>query len=772
MNRILKIFATGDERNGITNGYPVIEQYDGFVLTEVPSNKVKALPASWLFEDITDEYRIKTGKGEIDTSIPRLTRPGKVNAHPAYTGKDKKTPPAGKHHYLVQFIGPVKQTWLSGVKKAGGELRDPYGGFTYIVRATPKQMQKVITLPYVRWAGHLPYESRIERTLLQKIEANGTPRKKSAALATLPRTKTIAGVYTVEFFGPKDVTSAVPAVKKLGFNILTKDVKGKLLIVETNKPARILNLSTVHGVRRINERAINRPSNDVAAGIMGTLLSMGKTNGSLGLSGKGEIIGICDTGLDTGDPKNIHPDFEKRVKWLKSYPITQDYAQWINNPGADDGPADLDSGHGTHVAGSVLSSGASSKGLPGLQGPVRGLAYNAQLIFQAVEQELDWKDPNDLRDYGRYLLAGIPTNLTDLFGQAYQKGARIHSNSWGGGKPGEYDEQSRQLDQFIWDHKDFCVLVAAGNDGTDKDGDGNINLMSVTSPATAKNCITVGACENKRVNFNKEVYGDWWPTDYPVAPYKNAPMADQPDQVVAFSSRGPTRDKRFKPDVVAPGTFILSTRSTMIAANNTAWAPFTPSRKYFFMGGTSMATPLTAGAVALIREYLRTKQKISKPSAALLKATLIAGAVRLPATAANGALVDNHQGYGRVNLDAILSPKGSKAVFTDVAKGLNTGEVHTTTLAVPAGAAGLRVVLAYSDYPGLSLVNNLNLILTGPDGKKHTGNQGGSGSAKMDAVNNVEVIELSKPPAGNWRLDVVASNIPHGPQDFALVVLS
>jgi subtilisin family serine protease len=768
MNRMLKIFTVGDSPSDRLPEYPIVETYDGFVLTEVPSNKVKGFANNFLFEDITDEYRIKTGMGNIDTSIPRLTENGKAIDHPAYTGKDKKIPPAGKHHYLVQFIGPVKQTWLSGVKKAGGELRDPYGGFTYIVRATEKQMQKVISLPYVRWAGHLPYDSRIERTLLKKLETGSTPRKKNAAL---PRTRTIPGVYTVEFFGPKDVSNALPEVKRLGFNVLNKEVKGKLLIVETAKPERILKLSMVHGVRRINERVINRPSNDVAAGIMGTAVSMGKANGSLKLSGKGEIIGICDTGLDTGDPKNIHKDFEKRIKWIKSYPITTDFDTYINNPGGDDGPADLDSGHGTHVAGSVLSSGANSKGLSGTAGPIRGLAYNAKLVFQAVEQELDWKDPKDLQDYGRYLLAGIPNDLTNLFMQAYQKGARIHSNSWGGGKPGEYDEQSRQLDQFVWDHKDFCILVAAGNDGTDQDGDGQINEMSVTSPATAKNCITVGACENKRTKFNNELYGDWWPTDYPVAPYKKAPMADQPDQVVAFSSRGPTRDKRFKPDVVAPGTWILSTRSTMIAPNNTAWAPFTPSKKYFFMGGTSMATPLTAGAVALIREYLRTKQKIAKPSAALLKATLIAGAVRLPATAPNGTLVDNHQGYGRVNLDAVLSPGKGLATFIDLTKGLRTGEVHTTTITIKSGAGKLKIVLAYSDYPGLSLVNNLNLILTAPNGKKYTGNQSGTGTAKMDTINNVEMIEIDKPSAGNWRLDVVASNVLHGPQDFALVYL-
>jgi hypothetical protein len=78
----------------------------------------------------------------------------------------------------------------------------------------------------------------------------------------------------------------------------------------------------------------------------------------------------------------------------------------------------------------------------------------------------------------------------------------------------------------------------------------------------------------------------------------------------------------------------------------------------------------------------------------------------------------------------------------------------------------------YSDYPGLALVNNLNLILTAPDGKKYTGNQALNGSVKLDTINNVEVIEINKPSAGDWRLDVIASNIPQGPQDFAMVHLA
>jgi serine protease AprX len=312
----------------------------------------------------------------------------------------------------------------------------------------------------------------------------------------------------------------------------------------------------------------------------------------------------------------------------------------------------------------------------------------------------------------------------------------------------------------------------AGNDGTDRDGDGRINPMSVTSPGTAKNCITVGACENDRPGFNNQTYGRWWPGDYPEAPFKTDAMANDPNQVVAFSSRGPTIDQRFKPDVVAPGTFVLSTRSVMIAMNNTAWAAYPPSRMYFHMGGTSMATPLTSGAVALLREYLRTRQRIRRPSAAMLKAALVAGAVRLPTGRDDGAVVDNDQGYGRVNLDAVVSPPPpAVARFLQVRPGLGTGRIRVIGLDVASSAVPLRIVLAYSDYPGSTLVNDLNLLVTAPDGQRYAGNQPVGGPAALDPRNNVEVIQVDQPASGTWQVQVVGSNVPFGPQEYALVAI-
>ena len=92
------------------------------------------------------------------------------------------------------------------------------------------------------------------------------------------------------------------------------------------------------------------------------------------------------------------------------------------------------------------------------------------------------------------------------------------------------------------------------------------------------------------------------------------------------------------------------------------------------------------------------------------------------------------------------------------------------TLTLGPASGPLRVVLAYSDFPGPRLVNNLNLILKGPDGVNHLGNSA-AGAIQFDATNNVEVIDIDVAPAGDWRVRVVASNVPNGPQPFALAVI-
>lgn len=751
MARILKVFAQGPEQKSLGDYGTVIARYDAFAIIEVARGKGAALTSRFPCEDITRQYDLAFGGKRA------APPPGAAAKSVARRSGPTKAPSPGYHHYLVQFVGPVKRGWLARITAVGGSVRELYRDFTYVVRANARAVAAIEALPFVRWVGHLPYEARVAIGL----------RASARRVRKLPRTHLRTGVYTVQAFDKGLLGAIAGAAQRLGFDVLMRSPGARSLVVHSTadlaKRTRMVEtLSTVHGVKFIRARALKRTSNDVAPQFMGVAKAI---TAPMGLSGRGEIVAVCDTGLDSGDPADIHPDFAGRVLAMKSYPITADFASLVFNAGADDGPADLDSGHGTHVAGSAVGDGKASVGITAR--PVRGLAYRAKLVFQAVEQEMWWRPSVPPAERERYVLAGIPNDLGPLFAYAHSKGARIHSNSWGGGDPGDYDEQCDQLDRFVWTHKDFCVVVAAGNDGSDKDGDGKINLTSVTSPGTAKNCITIGACESLRPEFNSETYGSWWPDDYPVAPFKNDPMANDPGQVVAFSSRGPTVDGRTKPDVIAPGTFILSTRSSMIASNNSGWRAFPPSHKYFYMGGTSMATPLAAGAAALVREYHRKKRGNKAPSAALIKATLIAGARRLAGTAPAGAVSDNHQGYGRIDLDAVLN---AKTLFVEVSPGVATGEVHSESVRVASGAARLRVTMCYSDYPGPALVNNVNLVLTAPDGRKVTAMGGADGTLALDNKNNVEVVQIDAPRAGTWRIDVLGSNVPQGPQDFALVV--
>ena len=555
MDRMVKVFCSGSAQDRLSEKYSVVEKYDGFILAKVSQRGGRQLSREYPVEDITDLYAIPVGDRLIDTSRPRLDPEGKLRSHPAYKGVKPVSPE--HHHYLVQFIGPIKDTWLKAVKRVGGEPRAPYADFTYVVRANDEALRRIVALRYVRWVGHLSHKDRLAPSISR------TGRKPRGTAPSPQRPQALRGVYVVEFFSPENLKSALPGVKKLGFEIMEEVTNARILLVQarrsqTERPRALEDLAAIHGVSAIREWSVAQSCNDVAAGIMGTSMAIGRSG--LGLSGKGEKIGVCDTGLDTGDPRTIHPDFAGRVAWIKSYPIRRNLASVFKNAGADDGPSDAYTGHGTHVAGSILGSGAASRRLKrmGLTGPVRGLAYRARLFFQAVGQRVELKDPDDGESYA-YCNAGIPGNLGDLFREVYRRGVRIHSNSWSvkKGDGGSYTSLCEQLDRYVWQHKDFCVLVSAGNEGIescDDGGHGTIRFKSIFPPGTSKNCITVGACENRRPNFDAETYGRHKPELYRSTRFKNDPMADNPDQIVPFSSRGPTQDGRVKPDVVASGT--------------------------------------------------------------------------------------------------------------------------------------------------------------------------------------------------------------------------
>ncbi|MEA1647803.1 S8 family serine peptidase [Nitrospirillum sp. BR 11164] len=779
MSRVIKVFDASAQDLAALPGVRLLQSYPAFRIVEVDGDDAAAaVLATGLTEDISALYTLtmaNTGAAPIDTAIPRVAADGSHEAHPAYD--DEAPLPPGAHHYIVQFVGPIQDGWLAAVTATGAEVVEPYQHFAIIVRATADEAGVLSQLDTVRWVGHLPYSAR----LIHEVDALAAPPVPGAQHG-----HALPDAYTVEFFDAAQARHHQADVAACGFTIVDEAPGSALLVVETTAPGegalrdKLLALARVHGVKRIGRHVLPMPSTDQATRIIGSAGVLTDATGVraplLGLTGAGEVVAMCDTGLDSGDPATIHPDFAGRVLALESYPISPSYASRINNPGADDGPADVNHGHGTHTAGALLGDGTASAELPNLAGPVRGLAYKAQVIMQAVEQFLDWKPVDGQTPPPPYSLAGLPSDLKVLYSAAYGKGARIHSNSWGGGTKQAYNSYCTDIDTFVWNNPDFCIVFSAGNDGADNDGDGRIDPGSVTPPGTAKNCVTVGACANNRQDIALTNGAKWGAKAAPV----DALVAGGPDQMAPFSSRGPTQDGRIKPDVVAPGTFILSTRSQRLASYNGQTPYYTPATPfYMYESGTSTAAPLVAGAIALIREYLRAQVGLPSPSAALLKAALIAGAVPLRGTdgsGTDGPVPDINQGFGRVHLDTILAPAAPlRATFLDGGS-VATGDLYQYSLQVVADGSPLRVVMAYSDYPGASLVNNLNLVLRGPDGSTVTGNAGPGGQAPsgqtMDSANNVEAIAVPAAAAGTWTVQVVGANVPQGPQPFALALLA
>ena len=105
------------------------------------------------------------------------------------------------------------------------------------------------------------------------------------------------------------------------------------------------------------------------------------------LDGTGIVVAVADTGLDNGiNNTNMHPDFRDHIQGIHSYGISPDTQPFANTP-YNDGASDLDSGHGTHVAGSVLGDGTQSSGA------IKGMAPEAQLYMQAIEATLIGQHP-------------------------------------------------------------------------------------------------------------------------------------------------------------------------------------------------------------------------------------------------------------------------------------------------------------------------------------------------------------------------------------------
>jgi len=617
--------------------------------------------------------------------------------------KIRKYSPQGTGYYILQFDQKIRKEWRDVLRNKGVRIFWYIPDFALLVKMSGKTKNLIEGMEHVRWVGIYQPAFRIDPELFKKYIQQAETEESVELIVVL--------------FEGEDIQRICEKLEALGGTILeTFDGKWEEKIKVRINSSKISEIAKIPGVKWIERAPVWKLFNNVATH---SIMNVANVRDNHGLYGAGQIIGICDTGLDKGstDPAELHDDFEDgngNSRILQIFDLV------------GDGASDVNSGHGTHVAGSVLGNGIMSGSNPLSHyypdTSFAGVAPEASLIFQAAEGNSTGK------------LTGIPANLNSLFQQAQNAGATIHTNSWGSSAQGVYDSMAQDVDEYMWDHKNFLILFAAGNEGKDENKDGVIDPQSITSPGRAKNCITVGASESDRPEKSftwDEGFNDYEHNKipFPAEPIKSDGVSDNPSGMAAFSGRGPCEDGRYKPDVVAPGTNILSVRSSV--ATQGLWGHY--NEYYEWSGGTSMSTPLVAGTAALVRQFYTDIEGIT-PSAALIKATLINGAVDIsPGQYGTGStqeipnlpLPNNVEGWGRVNLGNSIFPDPPRVMkYWDISPGLNTDETHTYNIVVTDSSEPLRVTLVWTDYPSdvaasKNLVNDLDLTVTDPNSTIH-----------------------------------------------------
>jgi subtilisin family serine protease len=778
-SRIVLVYADAGDREGrrrITSlASAVLAEYDGSVLVAATDEQVAALDREGYGVSVQrDADEIHIGAFTFATAEPL--------AREAVARRADTEPYA-----IVQFMGSVNDAWKTALVSLGIEFVEFVPRHGFLVRIPAGIADAVAALPFVRWIGPFLPQYKISPRLLvggrRRVTASeGLDVQVDPGAAPLdPK-----GNLQVTVIKAAAAYEAAAAVEALGGVVIERS--GTQVVIALD-PARVVELATVPSVWWISRYVAAQLTNTVSVDLV-NVRAVRDGTAPLGLLGTGQIVAVTDTGLDA-----THPDIATHVVAGYSYgrPTGKQ-----GGPGLTDDPV----GHGTHVIGSILGDGSASSD------QVKGMAPEARVVIQSMTSD-DFDSgcetpPGVSPPVKRFSERrfSIPSDFTPLLEQGYGDGARVHNNSWTT-RGGEYDPYARQVDAFVAQHRDYVVLFGSGNDGEDRDRDGIVDRDSMGGPATAKNCIAVGATEGLRL----EATPTWEdirycpprtadPPDadsscFPISPLRSDRQADNPHGLAAFSSRGPTNDGRIKPDLVAPGTSILSTRST-----TSTRAPLGPDGKpasgghYAFSSGTSMATSITAGAVVLLRQFL-VDRKAHQPSAALVKALLINAAQPLRGQYTPpeiGAVPNDDCGWGLVNLREALAPSPPRIVWlhdrwADPALSLATGAAASFTITVTDPAEPLKATLVWTDpaaglaAAGPRLVNDLDLEIAAPDGTTHLGNAGHypAGSPYLstdgrDRCNTVEGVVIEAPSTGSYTVHVRAHLVPSGPQDYALVL--
>ncbi len=537
----------------------------------------------------------------------------------------------------------------------------------------------------------------------------------------------------VYFYAGSQVDASIDAIRGIGGAFQGRTAIDKHLHVAGfslagNRLADVARLPGVYSVQPV-------PTDGGHRGEMSNQIIAGNYDNT-GLAFSGYMNWINATGYDgngvimanvDGGIFDTHPDLVNRM-----LPCT----------GATCGGSQVDT-HGTHTAGIMAGDGAS--GTADSRGFLRGLgvAPSANLVEQY---------------YVPFFTQ--PGGMLLLMADSVRNNAVLSGNSWGpAGSPRGYDGDTRQVDVGVRDTDD----MTAGDQGllyvlSFMNGFGGTNSQG--TPDEAKNLFNIGSTKMQNSS-------------------NGAQILDIND-LSANTAHGPALDGRTIPHMVAPG---CSVDSTLTATG------------YGLNCGTSMASPHVAGASGLFHQKYRALNNGDDPSPALVKAAFTAVAIGLAGfDDADGNTLghpfDSKQGWGRMDLEAVMNPPTDVVMVDQTHVFDNTGEQWIETFQVDDPTQPVRLMLVWTDAPGHGMGgstpawnNDLDLIVR-VGGQTYRGNVFGADGfsatgGTADAINNTEGVFFQAFGADtSLEVEVLASDVNSDAlpndgdatdQDFALV---
>ncbi len=660
--------------------------------------------------------------------------------------------PGDDEYLLVKFPGPPTAAQVAALQAWSARVYTYLPHDAFLVRRVRGQREqrdaelRALGASFVE-PYHPAYKlSRWVRELRAPAAAEGTGRP-------APR------LVMLQVFPDADLERVSAQVAALGARVVGSERNpffSRLRLLETAERVAALreDLARIPEVFWVDLESRRRLYNDTSVwvGQSGLLGGQATPVFDKGIHGEGQVVAYLDTGVDadmcyfreSATDFSLPPvnacDGGTLVNNARRKVIAADFL-WSSECAGGISATEWDTqNHGTHVGGTIAGDNFAT---PIGHDAADGMAPGAKLVVQDCGYQV-----NPCAD-----CPGIGCPVVDLnpvFQQTYDQGARIHSNSWGDQEDAmpqnDYTTGSQDVDEFMWNHKDFLLVFAAGNSGP--------GTATVGSPSTAKSALSVGATLR----------------------------GSSADSLASFSSCGPTDDGRIKPEITFPGSGIVSAgNDASVGTNNCGTRS---------MSGTSMATPGIAGLGALVRQYyadgfypsgVATVGDAFNPSAALVRATLISSATSMTGVA---AIPSNCQGWGRALLDDALYFQGdTRQLFAKDDEAPfptgSSGETRSYAFTIANPATPFKATLAWTDYPSTPAANphvnnDLDLEVSGPGGLLWRGNvfSGGTSSTggSADRLNTLEQVLLATPTPGVYTVTVRSFNVPNGPQPFALVV--